>query len=151
MPNEFTFPPCRPHPSLNDSFLALKDARRYWNRHISRASSLASARSSLSSGSSGSTPGQGLHLAEVRAAIDDNHGDIEIYVSERNMSFWKVVMEGPTGSPYQGGVFLLYVDISLHFPRAAPDVRFITPILHPNISKAFYLKIDVHVFLGTVA
>ncbi|KAK4112678.1 UBC-like protein [Canariomyces notabilis] len=51
------------------------------------------------------------------------------------MGFWKVVMEGPEGSPYEAGVFLLYLDIGLDFPRVPPAVRFITPILHPNISK----------------
>jgi len=51
------------------------------------------------------------------------------------MGFWKVVLQGPPGSPYGPGTFLLYVDIGPQYPRLPPDVRFITNILHPNISK----------------
>jgi ubiquitin-protein ligase len=67
--------------------------------------------------------------------IDHAHPNLDVYVSERNIGFWKVAMQGPDDSPYEGGVFLLYVDIGADFPRLPPAVRFITPILHPNISK----------------
>ena len=51
------------------------------------------------------------------------------------MGFWKVVMEGPPASPYAEGVFMLYLEIGEDFPFKPPSVRFITPILHPNITK----------------
>jgi len=74
-------------------------------------------------------------LAEVRSMVDHEHPNIDVYVSQRNVGFWKVVMEGAQDSPYERGTFLLYVDIGLEFPRIPPAVRFVTPILHPNISK----------------
>jgi uncharacterized protein YegL len=138
MKDEFSFPPCRPHPNLTDSFIDLREARRYWSRRrSSQTPSIAgSAISGLTPFSTGSSVvGERLLLAELKAVVDHEHKDMDIYVSERNMAFWKVVMEGPEGSPYEGGVFLLYLDIGLDFPRVPPAVRFITPILHPNISK----------------
>ena len=137
MQDEFLFPPCRPHPNQTDAFIDLRDARRYWAR---RSSSLLrdtlSANSPASTSSRASTAtGERVLLAELKAMIDHEHKDVDVYVSERNIGFWKVVMEGPEASPYEGGVFLLYVDVGLDFPRVPPGVRFITPILHPNISK----------------
>ena len=51
------------------------------------------------------------------------------------MGFWEVVMEGPPGSPCWGGTFLLHIDTGENFPIRAPTVRFLVPVLHPNVSK----------------
>ncbi|KAF8244058.1 hypothetical protein K440DRAFT_588903 [Wilcoxina mikolae CBS 423.85] len=74
-------------------------------------------------------------LTEVKAAIDNYHEYMDIYVSESNISFWKVVMQGPPESPYASGTFVLYIEHGADFPRKAPSARFITPILHPNVTK----------------
>ncbi|KAF2458410.1 ubiquitin-conjugating enzyme/RWD-like protein [Lineolata rhizophorae] len=66
---------------------------------------------------------------------DHPHADIDIYVNEADMSFWKVVMVGPETTPYANGTFVLSVQITRSYPRTPPVVRFITPILHPNITK----------------
>lgn len=60
---------------------------------------------------------------------------MDIYVSETNMGFWKIVMQGPPASAYADGVFMLYLDIGSDFPLKPPSARFITPMLHPNITK----------------
>ena len=133
MRDEYSFPPCRPHPNQTDNFIVLRDAKRYWGRRQSHLNVPSGTGSISSSGSAG--VGERVLLAEVKAMVDHEHKDLDVYVSERNMGFWKVVMEGPEGSPYEGGVFLLYVDVGLDFPRVPPGIRFITPILHPNISK----------------
>ncbi|USW57709.1 Putative ubiquitin-conjugating enzyme E2, von Willebrand factor, type A, U-box [Septoria linicola] len=58
----------------------------------------------------------------------------DVYVSESDMSFWKVVMDGPEGSPYQGGTFLLYLHAGESYPTFAPEARFVTRMMHPNIN-----------------
>lgn len=50
------------------------------------------------------------------------------------MSFWKVVMSGPSDSPYAEGTFLLYIHAEERYPAFAPKCRFITRVLHPNIN-----------------
>jgi ubiquitin-protein ligase len=63
------------------------------------------------------------------------HEAMDIYVNESNMSFWKIIMSGPSASPYERGTFVLMVEMPSNYPQRAPTVRFITPILHPNVTK----------------
>lgn len=160
MNDAHSFPGCRPHPNNNDNFISLRDANRVLARHSTRISSSAStvsrttstvssATSALSRATTRNTQTSGTTtnasasgssrfiMAEVRAMIENPHECMDIYISESNMGFWKVVMQGPPASPYQDGIFLLYVEIGDSFPRTAPMSRFITPILHPNITKVF--------------
>jgi ubiquitin-protein ligase len=74
-------------------------------------------------------------LSEIKAMIDHSHNYMDIYVSQSNMGFWKVVMQGPPDSAYANGTFLLYIEVGPEFPRKPPSARFITPMLHPNITK----------------
>lgn len=138
MQNSFDFPPCRPHPNLNDYFIALGDAERFLNR-MSRSSARSSVASSRMSTASTMTPGTGgisrILLSEIKGMIDNPHEFLDVYVSQSNMGFWKVVMQGPPASPYANGTFLMYVELGADFPRKPPKARFITPILHPNITK----------------
>ncbi|KAF7958462.1 hypothetical protein EAE96_002009 [Botrytis aclada] len=43
-------------------------------------------------------------------------------------------IEGPSESPYAGGIFFLHVYFPLLFPERPMKMRFLTPIHHPNIS-----------------
>jgi len=38
------------------------------------------------------------------------------------------------GCPYRGGTFLLTCDLPQEYPRSPPEIRFVTFILHPNVS-----------------
>ncbi|KAL1953648.1 hypothetical protein VTO42DRAFT_2397 [Malbranchea cinnamomea] len=147
MQNWYDIPPCRPHPNVDDYFIALKDADRFLS-YLSRPPKpnfesviSDSIRSPLPTGMSGNTlasmnvSNARILLNEVKAAIEHPHDYIDVYVSERNMGFWKVVLQGPPESAYEDGVFLLYVEIGSEFPRKPPTARFITPVLHPNITK----------------
>jgi hypothetical protein len=143
MANIYDFPPCRPHPNVNDYFFALADAERFMNR-ISRRPVPSSAESSatftgLSSASTmvaGAGGSSRILLSEIKVMIDDPHKYMDIYVSQSNMGFCKDVMQGPPESPYSKGTFLLYIEIGPEFPRRPPSARLITPVLHPNIAKA---------------
>ncbi|KAD6794440.1 hypothetical protein E3N88_05336 [Mikania micrantha] len=55
--------------------------------------------------------------------------------SEDNMRYFNVMILGPTQSPYEGGVFKLELFLPEEYPMAAPKVRFLTKIYHPNIDK----------------
>jgi len=146
MEDQYSFPPCRPHPNQNDYFISLNDAQRFWRRKELRsvasegaaaaADSMSSTASTLNgSTATTSTMGTRVLLSEVKAMVEHPNPNLSVFVSERNVGFWKIVMKGPEDSPYQRGTWLLYCDLGLNFPREPPAVRFITPILHPNISK----------------
>lgn len=45
-----------------------------------------------------------------------------------------VHLAGPEGSPYHGQVIELDVQLCMDFPYLPPRLRFVTPILHPNVS-----------------
>ena len=142
MADPYEFPPCRPHPNLADYFFALGDAERFMNRmsrrsahssaSIHSSSTRLSVASTMTTGAGGSSR---VLLSEIKAMIDNPHDYMDVYVSQSNMGFWKVVMEGPPDSPYANGTFLLYIEIGAEFPRRPPSARFITPMLHPNITK----------------
>ncbi|KAI9832221.1 MAG: hypothetical protein M1826_002225 [Phylliscum demangeonii] len=165
MPNMFVFPPCRPHPNEDDHFIALRDAGRYLAKRSSPANGAGRGRSRIGSPSSwsnasttesgesilsGTTVGASglgrVALAEVKAMIDHPHQYMDVYVSENNMGFWKIVMQGPPASAYEKGTFLLSVDLGGEFPRKAPSVRFITPVLHPNVTKSQHGRICHPIF-----
>lgn len=81
-----------------------------------------------------STDKQRRLMQEVRNIVNHPHPFIDVYTGD-DLAFWKIVIEAPRGSPYEGGTFLAYCDFGKDYPQAAPEVRFITPILHPNINR----------------
>jgi ubiquitin-conjugating enzyme E2 T len=39
------------------------------------------------------------------------------------------------GTPYEGGVFTVSIVIGERYPHEPPNVRFVTPVYHPNIDS----------------
>lgn len=120
--NEDTYPARKQHPNLQGEFIAIS----------------AMLKKGMSTGNNNTGPmrlGEGRLMQEMRMVASSNQPYYDVYVSESNMRFWKVVMEAPADSTYAGGTYLLYLDMDNLYPRSAPKARFVTPILHPNINK----------------
>ena len=148
MATRFDIPACRPHRCESDEFIYLNDMRKLVGASLpslsgasrlsipddsSVKSSSASVRTATSSTLTASGP---LHVhRQIREMLRHLHDYLDVYVDQSNMGFWKVVMQGPPDSPYARGNFLLYVEMGDHFPVRPPTVRFLTPVLHPNVSK----------------
>jgi ubiquitin-protein ligase len=92
---------------------------------------------------------------QLKALIVDPHPQIDLYVNDSDMSFLKLILEvcvvtsgvnvtdvtrvlkapkDETKCPYRNGTFLLTCDIPQNYPREPPEIRFVTFILHPNVS-----------------
>ncbi|EOD45533.1 putative ubiquitin-conjugating enzyme protein [Neofusicoccum parvum] len=54
-------------------------------------------------------------------------------VNDDELTHWTAVMRGVPGTAYENGRWLLDIRIPPTYPLAAPDVKFITPICHPNV------------------
>ncbi|KAL6704640.1 hypothetical protein ACN47E_008037 [Coniothyrium glycines] len=115
---EDSFPQRKQHPELSKSFIELGSFAKHAAPHHSNRNVRVN-----------------RIQAEIRNSGANPHPDYDIYICEPNMGLWKVVMQGPSGSSYEGGTFLLYVEMAEKYPMFAPQARFITPIYHPNINR----------------
>ena len=74
-------------------------------------------------------------LAEMRHLHREPHPAFDIFPNCDDIGCWKVTVSGPEGTPYTGGVWLLYIIFPAEFPVEPPEIRFITPIKHCNINQ----------------
>ena len=56
-------------------------------------------------------------------------------VSEDDPYVWNATILGPNGSDYESCKYLLSITYPNEFPFAPPIIKFISPILHPNVSE----------------
>ncbi|KAH0543131.1 hypothetical protein FGG08_002557 [Glutinoglossum americanum] len=103
--SRFDCPPIRPHPHQIDSFILLQHTVRLGDSTITIARP--------------SELGRASGAGRKRILLEEL----------RLMSRTRI------HPPYAPGAFMLYVDMGESYPRQPPNARFITPILHPNITK----------------
>ncbi|XP_068182755.1 ubiquitin-conjugating enzyme E2-17 kDa-like isoform X2 [Antennarius striatus] len=60
-----------------------------------------------------------------------------------DMFHWQASIQGPTDSPYNGGLFFLSVHFPTDYPFKPPKVAFITKIYHPNINSNGSICLDI--------
>lgn len=60
---------------------------------------------------------------------------ITVHINEENLADIQADIEGPPGTPYEGGVFRMKLVLSSDYPHTAPKGYFITKIFHPNIRQ----------------
>lgn len=106
----------------------------------STASGTGGAAGSAGSASSVATP-SGLALVRLRRIVRElqqlhanPNAEYEVFPTRENLGVWKVLVSGPDGTPYGGGVWCLLVEFPDTFPTAAPTVRFVNAIKHCNVN-----------------
>ena len=66
---------------------------------------------------------------------DDKTSGVKAVAVGGDLRQLKGRINGPVGSPYQGGVFDIDIQIPKQYPFEPPKMKFTTKIWHPNISS----------------
>lgn len=53
--------------------------------------------------------------------------------NDNDMFLWNVIFEGPSDTLYEGGFFKAQLKFPQDFPNNPPEMKFVTPMWHPNI------------------
>ena len=53
-------------------------------------------------------------------------------VSEDDLLYWEALIQGPEGTPFEGGVFPAELKFPKDYPLAPPSMRFLGEVWHPN-------------------
>jgi hypothetical protein len=74
-------------------------------------------------------------LREANNAIKAQMDNINVFVCRTDIFFWKIILSGPSRTPYEGGRWMLYAHFGPQYPRQPPSIRFVTEIYHVNVSS----------------
>jgi len=82
-------------------------------------------------------------IKETQRLMQEPVPGISAVPDEGNARYFHVIVAGPEGSPFEGGIFKLELFLPEDYPMSAPKVRFITKIYHPNIDKVGRICLDI--------
>jgi Ubiquitin-protein ligase len=71
-------------------------------------------------------------LSELSSNPPEN---CRVSIVNDDISKWRVDISGPAGTPYEGGRFVLSIELPQQYPFKPPEAKFETKIYHPNVLK----------------
>ena len=81
--------------------------------------------------------------AELKELKNENSLCFDVGPTDFDLYSWSAALKGPTGTPYEGGNFVMKIEFSDKYPILTPTVTFVTPILHSNISSEGSICLDI--------
>ncbi|XP_009282776.1 PREDICTED: ubiquitin-conjugating enzyme E2 N [Aptenodytes forsteri] len=91
----------------------------------------------------GNQPACDERQRETQRLLAEPVPGIKAEPDESNARYFHVVIAGPQDSPFEGGTFKLELFLPEEYPMAAPKVRFMTKIYHPNVDKLGRICLDI--------
>jgi ubiquitin-protein ligase len=73
---------------------------------------------------------------EKRGLTNNPIPSVEISWPQHDLLHWRILIQGPSDSYYDGDVFEVSLDLSNPWPNQAPRIEMLTPIVHPNIARS---------------
>ncbi|AMD20587.1 HDL157Wp [Eremothecium sinecaudum] len=75
-------------------------------------------------------------MKEIESVKDDPDANVSLnFVNESDIHHLKGSFLGPPGTPYDGGKFIVDIQVPLEYPFKPPKMQFDTKVYHPNISS----------------
>jgi ubiquitin-conjugating enzyme E2 T len=79
---------------------------------------------------------------EIKGLVEHPPEGISCYTSDKLNNF-SISIIGPHGSPFEGSLFKLELEIPDRYPFVPPRLKFITPVYHPNIDTEGRICMDL--------
>ena len=58
---------------------------------------------------------------------------VAIAPTENDVMIWNITIDGPEGTPFIGGKFVVNLDFTDNYPFKPPKIKFVTKIYHPGV------------------
>jgi ubiquitin-conjugating enzyme E2 S len=72
---------------------------------------------------------------ELSVLVKDPIDGIQLSTDEETLAEINAEIQGPEGTPYEGGTFRVKLVLGSTFPQHPPKGYFLTPIFHPNVDQ----------------
>ena len=82
-------------------------------------------------------------MRELMGLQDEPIEGVRVVINEENMMDVQAELDGPPGTPYEGGLFRMRLALDSQYPDVAPKGYFLTKIFHPNVSAAGDICVNV--------
>lgn len=79
---------------------------------------------------------------EIKRLVETPPEGIICYTTDQ-LNLLSINIIGPHGSPYEGALFELELEIPDRYPFVPPRLKFITPVYHPNIDTQGRICMDL--------
>ncbi|KAK4337318.1 hypothetical protein RND71_043604 [Anisodus tanguticus] len=75
-------------------------------------------------------------IKELRDIVKESLEGIKVIFNDEDVTDIQAIIDGPAGTPYQGGAFRIRCVLGKEFPSQPPKAYFITKVFHPNVSRS---------------